>query len=372
MKVLLVGSYEFDGATSIKIWANALLRELLDRGVDARMICPKPVFGALKRSPGGLGKWLGYIDRFVIFPRVLRSAAAGADVVHLCDHGSAMYALTIKHKPVVVTLNDMLAVRGAMGEIPDCRASFFGRRLQHWIRRGLSRADLVVCVTEYTLSDADRILGGTGRRCVVPNGLTYPFQPLDAGEVERRLAGLAEIREPFVLHVGSNLERKNRDGILRVFAKAAETTSLQMVFAGEPLSPELIRLADRLGVSGRMVQVAGPTVETLEALYNRAVALLFPSRYEGFGVPPIEAQACGCPVVASDIPPHAEVLGQSAALRPLDDEAGMAEEILRLARDKEYRDEMRQRGFENVRTRYQSSRMTSQYMALYEELVCES
>jgi glycosyltransferase involved in cell wall biosynthesis len=372
MKVLLVGSYEFDGATSIKIWANALFRELLRRGIDVRMISPKPVFGTLRRSSGGLGKWLGYIDRFVVFPRALRSAAAQADVVHVCDHGSAMYVPAVKRKPVLVTLNDMLAIRGAMGEIPDCPASFFGRRMQQWIRRGLSRAALVVCVTKYTKDDADRILGGSGRRCVVPNGLTYPFQPLESGEIDRRLAGLPEIREPFVLHVGSSLTRKNREGILRIFASAATRTSLQMVFAGEGLSPGLIRLAGELQVSGRIVQVIGPSVEVLEALYNRAVALLFPSRYEGFGVPPIEAQACGCPVVASDIPPHAEVLGRSAVLRPLGDEAGMAEEILRLATDAEYRERMRQRGFENVRTRYPIARMTDEYIALYRELACRN
>ena len=131
-------------------------------------------------------------------------------------------------------------------------------------------------------------------------------------------------------------------------------------------------MARELHVEDRVVQVVGPSVETLEALYNRAVALLFPSRYEGFGVPPIEAQACGCPVVASDIPPLREVLGESAPLRPLEDEAGMAEEILRLAVDREYRDEMRRRGFENVRTRYQISQMTSRYIALYRELACEN
>ena len=78
-----------------------------------------------------------------------------------------------------------------------------------------------------------------------------------------------------------------------------------------------------------MVQVVKPDVTVIEALYNRACALLFPSRFEGFGWPPIEAQACGCPVVASDIPPIAEVLRNTAALHRIDDETGMAESILR-------------------------------------------
>lgn len=372
MKILLVGSYEFDGSTSIKIWADALHRGLVQRGIEAQVISPRPVFGSFKHSSGGIGKWLGYIDRFLIFPRALRAAAAQADIVHICDHGSAMYALSLKDKPVMVTCNDLLAVRGAMGEVPDCPASFFGRLLQRQIRRGLSRAALVACVSNYTMSDAVRLLNGAGRRCVVPNGLTYPFRSLDSREIERRLASFTAIQRPFVLHVGSGQARKNREGILRIFAKALERADLQLVFAGESLTENQVRLADELRVQDRIVQVVKPDVETLEALYNRAAALLFPSRYEGFGVPPIEAQACGCPVVASDIPPLIEVLGESAVIRPLDDEDGMAESLVRLATDQEYRALLRERGFENVRSRFQTAGMIDQYVLLYQELACQS
>lgn len=372
MKVLLVGNYEFDGSTSMKVWAGALFRELLQRGIDVELISPEPVMGRMKPSADGLGKWLGYIDRFVIFPRKLRTAANKADVVHLCDHGSAMYAFAVKDKPTIVTCHDLLAVRGALGEVPDCPASFFGKLLQLWIRRGLRQATRVACVSQFTLNDAQRILNGAGNLCVVLNGLNYPFRLLDSSEVDRRLTGLPAIKGPFVLHVGSSQARKNREGVLRIFAKAAERTNLQLVFAGKALHQGLVQLAKELDVYNRVVQVIKPDVEIIEALYNRAVALLFPSRYEGFGWPPIEAQACGCPVVGSNIAPLAEVLGQTAALRPVEDEADMAEEIRRLAGDRQYRERMRQSGFENVRSRFQTSRMMNEYVSLYRELACQS
>jgi glycosyltransferase involved in cell wall biosynthesis len=372
MKVLLVGNYEFDGSTSMKIWANSLLRELLQRGIDVELISPKPVFGRLRRSAGGLGKWLGYIDRFVIFPRDLRAAAAKANVVHLCDHGSAVYATMVKNTPVVVTCNDMVAVRGALGEVPDCPASFFGRLLQNWICRGLKRATRVACISQATYDDARRILKSSQNLCVILDALNYPFELLPADEVNRRLAGLPEIQAPFILHVGSSLARKNREGVLRIFAKVAEGTRLQLVFAGEALNAGLIRLAKELKVNDRVVQVIKPDVKIIEALYNRAVALLFPSRYEGFGWPPIEAQACGCPVVGSDIPPLAEVLRQSAELRPVTDEAGMEAAIRKIVDDREYRERLRQRGFENVRARFQTTRMMDEYVSLYRELACQS
>jgi len=371
MKVLLVGNYQYDGSRSMQIWGRALLRELLERNIDARLICPKPVFGRLRPSANGFGKWLGYIDRFLLFPRQLRAAAADSDVVHICDHGSAMFACKVKGRPVVVTCHDMLAVRGALGEIPEMRSSLSGRLLQSWIQKGVRHAAHVACVSQFTLDDAARILKNDVNLSKVLNGLNYPFRVLEEAEVERRLAGLPGLQRPFILHVGSSHARKNRDGVIRIFAQAAKSVDLQLVFAGSALSEVLQQAARSEQVEERIIQVVDPKVEMVEALYNRAVALLFPSKYEGFGWPPIEAQACGCPVVASDIPPLGEAVAGSAVLYPLENEAGMAEMIVRLARDREFRDAVRQRGFENVQSRFQTSRMMDDYIALYQKAIAE-
>lgn len=372
MKVLLVGNYEFDGSTSMKLWANMLHRELLQLGIDAKLIAPKPMLGRLNPSSSGFGKWLGYFDRFLFFPQALRAAASQADVVHVCDHGSAMYALRLKQIPVVVTCHDMHAVLGAFGEVPDCPASPLGRLLQSWICRGLRRAACVACVSNATLSDAQRLLKKQTNLRVVMNALNYPFRQLPTAETERRLEGIPGLDKPFVLHVGSNLTRKNREGVLRAFALASEGTDLRLVFAGQALTPNLLRLADELQIRGLITSVVKPEIEVIEALYNRALALIFPSRYEGFGWPPIEAQACGCPVVASNIPPLLETVGQSALLYPVGDERGMAASIRRLATDPYYCQEVRQRGLENVRSRFQTLRMMKEYMSLYQELACRS
>lgn len=368
MRVLLVGNYESDGATSMHIWGRAMERELLQLGIDVQVLAPRPILGRLNPSSSGFGKWLGYIDRYLFFPPALRAAVAQADVVHICDHGNASYCALIA-KPTVVTCHDMLAVRGAMGEVAEMRASWFGRYLQSWICRGLRRATRVACISHATFDDASRILGRSDHLRIVLNGLNHPFQRVADEEAARRLAGIRGLTGPFLLHVGSSHPRKNRDGVLRVFAAVAAQTGMQMVFAGEALDRDLLLLADRLGVSGRVVQVINPAVEVLEALYGRATALLFPSRYEGFGWPSIEAQACGCPVVGSDIAPLAEVLCGSAALHPLDDEAGMAESLLKLANDPEYRARLQRLGFENVRSRFQTARMIGDYVALYQELL---
>ncbi|HEY4359227.1 MAG TPA: glycosyltransferase family 1 protein [Acidobacteriaceae bacterium] len=372
MKVLLVGNYAFDATTSMKIFADTMYRELSRDGIDVRVLTPKALLGKLKPSATGLGKWLGYVDKFLLFPFTLRRAAAKADVVHICDHSNAMYSFAAGSTPVLATCHDLIAVRGALGEVPDCPASFFGKTLQRWVLRGLKRATRVACVSDYTYQDALRLLGKDARLVTVLNGLVYPFQRLSEDEVERRLTAAPALERPFVMHIGSNLMRKNREAVLRVFAQVARQADAQLVIAGQPLSTELKRQAERLGILERIVEIAHPGVELVEALYNKAAVLFFPSRYEGFGWPPIEAQACGCPVVASDIPTSVEVLGDSAKLFPLDDEAGMAGAVTAYVEDSSARAAARLKGLENVQARFQPSRMIEQYETLYRELVCPS
>lgn len=370
MKVLLVGNYRFDSATSMHIWANTLERELTAMGVDVERIAPQPFLGRLKPSANGFGKWLGYIDRYLLFPFALRAAAAKADIVHFCDHGSAMYCSMLNGTPTVVTCHDMLAVRGATHELPEMRASRFGKYLQQWICNGLRRATRVACVSTASFDDACRILGRSDHLSVILNGLNYPFKPLaTTGGVKRKLGKIDELEKPFLLHIGSSHPRKNRAGILRVFAQVAQKTDMQMIFAGQALSGELVRLAKDLNIYDRIVEIVSPDVSVVEFLYNRAVALLFPSFYEGFGWPVIEAQACGCPVVASNIPPLVEILRDSAELYDSKNEAGMANSVLKIFTDVSYREQLRQLGLENVRSRFQTSRMMGEYVAIYREMV---
>src|SRR5205085_3940294 len=103
-----------------------------------------------------------------------------------------------------------------------------------------------------------------------------------------------------------------------------------------------------------------------EALYNRAHALLFPSRFEGFGWPIAEAQACGCPVLTSNRPPMNEVAGQGALLRDIEDENGFSEDLLRL-RDPATRKKYRELGLQNA-IRFSARKMAERYLAVYREL----
>lgn len=113
MKILLVGSYVPDGQQSMLRFSKLLESELRKAGHSVRIIRPEPRLGRLGRTAGELSKWLGYADKFILFPRRLRAAAATADVVHICADGYAPYTRYLGNIPHIVTCHDLIAMRSA-------------------------------------------------------------------------------------------------------------------------------------------------------------------------------------------------------------------------------------------------------------------
>ena len=374
--VLLIGNYSPDQQQSMQRFGAMMLQGLAAEGVAVELIQPVPVFGNFRAAGRFISKWLAYIDKYILFPFQLRKKlAAGPAVVHICDHSNAVYVRQSRQAaPVVVTCHDLLAVRGALGEQTDCPASFTGKLLQRWILSGLRRADAVACSSQATAEDATRLGVGAGRHPpvdLVLLALNYPYQKLPVKTARSRLEKIDgfDLNVPFVLHVGSNLRRKNRDAVLRIFSRVKEKWNGQLVFAGERLDAGLRTLARALNVEHRIRQIENPDNQLLEALYNSAIALLYPSRFEGFGWPVIEAQACGCPVICSTAGPLPEVAGQAGLFHPVDDEAGFAADLLRLTQPAD-RAEWSEKSLGNVE-RFSARKMVAQYLAIYRRLGAE-
>ena len=370
--VLLLGNYPPDQQQSMQRFSAMMLRGLTERGIKAELIRPKSVLGNLGIPGGFARKWLGYIDKYVLFPFQLRRRARSApeSVVHICDHSNAVYIEHCRPAPVVVTCHDLLAVRGGLGEETDCPATFTGRLLQKWILRGLGHAEAIACASGATASDANRLLGQRDSNWlkVIPLGLNYEYKQISPEIAAARLKQISslDLSRPFVLHVGSNLRRKNRDGVLRIVARIANEWNGQIVFAGEPLSRDLRRYAEKIGIADRVVEAPDANDELLEALYNRAVALLYPSRFEGFGWPVIEAQACGCPVICATGGPLPEVAGEAGLFHPVEDEAGFAQDVMRL-NDPDERTRWTAKSLANAR-RFSTAEMVDQYVTIYQRL----
>jgi glycosyltransferase involved in cell wall biosynthesis len=370
--ILLIGNYPADEQESMQRFARLMLRGLTNAGVPADLIWPRPWLGRIRFAGGFVAKWLAYIDKFLLFPRQLRSRLTSeVRLVHICDHSNAMYAAQVAGRPIVVSCHDLLAVRGALGEVEDTPASITGKVLQRWIVAGLRRATAIACASRATLRDAERLVvrtEGKPQILLIHHGINHPYRKQPEAVARRRLATIPQLdpARPFVLHVGSNLRMKNREGALRIFALTKSGWNGQLVFAGQKLTPELSSLGRQLGVLDRVVEVAAPDNELLEALYSCALALLYPSRFEGFGWPIIEAQACGCPVLCSDREPMSEVGGDAAIVHDVADEAGFARAILRLTNPVE-RARWSERSLQNVQ-RFSAEEMIAKYVKLYRSL----
>lgn len=371
LMILLIGNYPPDRQQSMQRFANMMLDGLSAAGISAELIHPEAFFGRFRFAGSFIAKWLAYLDKFLLFPRKLaRKLRERPAAVHICDHSNAMYAKAVRGLPVVVTCHDLLAVRGALGEKTDCPASTTGKLLQRWIVEGLENSTALACVSTATLDDAKRLVQPSGTKPVfklIPLGLSYPYRLLPPEAARTRLAKISGIGDgEFVLHVGSNLRRKNREGVLRIFALCKDRWNGSLVFAGDPLSDSLRSLGRELGVFDRIVEIPNAGSETLEALYNCAVALLFPSTFEGFGWPIVEAHACGCPVLSADREPMLEVAGNAALARRVEDENAFAADLLRLT-EPAFRAIWSAKALENAR-RFSTSRMVSEYIELYRSL----
>jgi glycosyltransferase involved in cell wall biosynthesis len=370
--ILLIGNYPGDRQQSMQRFAAVMVEGLAAAGIQSNFVQPQPFFGRFRFAGGFVAKWMAYLDKFILFRRRLASRLRDRpSIVHICDHSNAMYAKWIRDIPVVVTCHDLLAVRGALGEPTDTPASATGKFLQRWIVRGLESATVVACDSNATLNDAKRLLRRAGDKPALRTivlGLNYPYRVLPEGEAHSRLAQIPALKSgtPFVLHVGSNLRRKNREAVLRIFARVKEQWSGLLVFAGDRLSDSLHSLGRELGLLDRIVEVPNADDPVLEALYNCATALLFPSTFEGFGWPIAEAQACGCPVLCADREPMKEVAGEAALVHPVEDEAGFAADLLRLT-DPGERARWSAKALENAQ-RFSTARMISEYVELYRSL----
>ncbi|MBN1548321.1 MAG: glycosyltransferase family 4 protein [Syntrophaceae bacterium] len=340
-------------------------------GHEVRLLKPVPFIGRFHPSSTGFGKWLGYPDRFIFFRPVLIKAARWADIVHICDQANAMYIPWLKEKPHMVSCHDMLAIRSVLGEIPEHQTGLTGRIYQGWILSGLKRAMHVACVSGATRKDVLRITKLSPKNVsVVRNGLNYPYRPMSFDEAASHLEkmGLSECR-PFFLHVGGDFWYKNRGGLLRIFAQMVrlKKENGNLVLAGAALPEILRKLAFENGISSLIKEIGSVSNEQLCALYSTAQGLIFPSLAEGFGWPIIEAQACGCPVFASNRKPMTEVGGQGAIYFDPEKVANAAEIINNSIKN---RYQLIQRGFQNAAS-HTAENMIAGYITEYKQVLKE-
>lgn len=378
MKVLLIGNYAPDAQESMLRFAALLEGELRAAGHSVQLLQPRARFNRNGGAPEGVAKWLGYLDKFAVFPPILRRAARRADIVHICDHSNAPYVRFLGQTPNVVTCHDVLAIRSALGLVPQNPTGASGRVLQNFILRGLNRAQFVVCVSQNTLRQLRQISTLVPARLdVILVGFNYPYSPMPGAQAQPRVRALLKQMDfdqpipPYILHVGGDQWYKNRDGVLAIYSELRHQMGERaphLIMAGRPFTnsmKQLIKTEKIKNVTG----VSNISNEDLRALYSLAQLFIFPSLAEGFGWPVIEAQACGARVLTSDFQPLTEVGGDAAFYADPHDEPAFARAIAALLeQDEAAKSASVEAGFENV-ARFAPQHMTDAYLQTYQKVI---
>jgi glycosyltransferase involved in cell wall biosynthesis len=332
--------------TGDESYVSALLRELPELGDELR-------FAAVTRHPVRVPDGVEAIDLQArsqpwrmswSFPRLLRRLRPA--ITHFQHVVAPRYA-----GPAVVTIHDLSFEREP--KLMGARDRFFFRTM---VPRSVRRADRVIAVSQRTKRDLVERYGITDARIsVIPNGVDGGFSP----------DGPGRDGSPYLLFVGALHARKDPLGAIEALSLADSDLGLVLVGPDKGVGKEARRLVTRLGLDDR-VEFAGHVEKpALAALYRGAEALVFPSRYEGFGLPVLEAMASGTPVVATSAGAIPEVAGDAAVLVEPGDPVGLAGGIERALAD---RDRLVRAGLERARL-YSWKETAQRTLAVYQELL---
>lgn len=224
---------------------------------------------------------------------------------------------------------------------PSAYPGAAGRAVDDFVRDTLLRARRIISPSETTRADLCQLYGADPDRItVIPHGVGDHLAPLAPAEVLARLAEIG-VQSPYLLVVGAHHPRKNVGLAIAALAAAFPggegAPALVVANAVGEVARTLSLKAERLGVGGRLRLLPHLGGGQLAALYQGCLATLVPSRYEGFGLPALEAMACGAPVVAANVGGVAEVAAGSALLLHLDRVEEWAEALRRVVAEEQLR-----------------------------------
>ena len=281
-----------------------------------------------------------FLNRFWDYPRVARRIANDFDLFHLVDHSYSQLLHELPPERTIVTCHDLDTFQCLLNPEQEPRSVFFKAMMKRTLS-GFRKAAFVTCDSVAT---RDELLAHNlirpERTIVVPNGV-HPScspepNPRAEAEAERvcgkgqraksegaggKSPGLrAEGEGIDILHVGSTIPRKRIDVLLRVFAEVKkQIPQARLLRVGGAFTAEQNELLDKLKLRESILVLPHLERDVLAAVYRRAALVLLTSEREGFGLPVVEALACGTPVVASDLPVLREAGGEAAIYCPVAD-----------------------------------------------------
>jgi glycosyltransferase involved in cell wall biosynthesis len=293
--------------------------------ISATRINP-PMRRRFTRDPTMVGRFFNadrFLNRFWDYPRLARRLRFEFDLFHVMDHSYGQLLHELPPKRTIITCHDLDTFQCLLDPDREPRSRFFRKMIKRTLS-GFRQAARISCVSAATRDE----LIATGlvepeRTVVIPIGVHPSCTPTIelVGDCEAsRVLGAVAPKDPEILNVGSTIPRKRIDLLLKIFAAVRlEFPTARLIRVGGPFTLEQSRIVDHLDLARSIVVLPYLKRNVLAAVYRRATLVLQPSAREGFGLPVVEALACGTPVVASDLPVLREVGGDAVEYAPVSD-----------------------------------------------------
>ena len=318
--------------------SGAFTRWLIQPVDPSRIVLPGPLHGPHR-----------YAARHFFYPWRVKREARRADLVHILDHSYAHMLPSARRRPVVVTVHDLMPVIVLRSPTDGWREGVRNRFLRTALK-ALRQADGYIVGTEWLKGELATWLGDDRRIRVIPFGVDRAFFGESKSARER---GRHDWRIPedafVVLHIGSTVDRKNVPLVINTVARLRQHSDVYLLQVGGRFTAEQEQLIDRLDLRRAVRSVAAADETTLRRAYRAADVLLFPSLYEGFGFPVLEAFASGLPVVTSGAGGLKEVGGDAAVVVEGRDPAAYVQALDELSEDDERREELISKGWARAR-----------------------
>jgi len=299
-------------------FSEMLVTGMRNRGHNVQHWTPDPVLSKFTKSRF-VGKWLGYIDLFLIFPSKTRIRIKKCKVNTLyvfTDQALGPWVPMVKEYPHVIHCHDFLALSSALGEISENRTSWTGKLYQRFIHRGYVYGKNFISVSEKTQEQLKRFLQTAPlQSTVIYNGLREGFLPYEPDKARAMIESRTGINTSlgYLLHIGGNQWYKNRIGVIEIYNawRANSLLKLPLLLVGDAPSTDLREIFNLSPFKDHIHFLSGMDDDFLRFAYAGASVFLFPSFAEGFGWPIVEAMACGCKVITTRDAPMTEVAGHA-------------------------------------------------------------
>ncbi len=290
----------------------------------------------------------------------LLSRRLALDIVHGPVHVVPLSGRT----PSVVTVHDLAYLL-----FPECYSLAQRCYIGSVTRASVRKARRVIVVSEHTGRDVAERLGVPAEKItIVPNGVGSEFFPRSGAEIESFRAA-HQLPATFILFVGTLQPRKNLLGLMRAYAALRPEDRVPLYVVGAPgwMYADIFDEAAWLGIADSVVFPGYVSPATLPLWYSAATAFVYPSFYEGFGLPVLEAMACGTAVITSNVSSLPEVAGDAALLVKPDETEQLADAMLRVLGDEQCRAEMACRGLHRA-SRFSWERMARETASVYRDV----